>query len=77
MPLSLERKGNKMNEFQTMQQHLQDLNSLAYTCASPEEAKRRQQEYLAVWLSTDRPPEYIEIAYDEKECQYVILDNRG
>lgn len=66
-----------MDEYQIMTQHLHDLNSLANTCATPEEAKRRQQEYLHVWLNgPDQPPVYIEVAYDEDEKQYVILDNR-
>lgn len=65
-----------MDEYQMMQQHLRDLNSLPDTCATPEEAKRRQKEYLAVWLTYDRLPDGIKVAYDEKEHQYVILDDR-
>lgn len=66
-----------MDEFQIMQRHLDDLNSLFDTCSSPEETKRRQKEYLDVWFKHDAPPDYIEIAFDEEEMRYVILDNRG
>ena len=63
--------------YQGMEKKLRDLNSLPNTCATPDEAKRRQVEYLSAWLNgPDHPIAGIRVVYDEEEGQYIILDDR-